>query len=225
MKKQYLWAELAIVFLFLITPPLLTVMTGAAGKQMAYTLSPTLFIEAAIAVALAFQQKLLPDEMHVHSPKKGFARIISWTSWSSITFGGLLLVFTLLQLAAYLLPQIGSNSLLTEIKLPASAREWIVCVLTLVVGAFYEEIMYRRYLCDTLIFLCAKKRWVRLFIESFVILIFAFSHFYLGWPAVVNALLCGILLRLCVIKTDSIIPGATAHFLYNLLMYLLLLFQ
>ena len=53
-------------------------------------------------------------------------------------------------------------------------------------------------------------------VEGSCALLFAFSHRYMGIPAVINALLCGIVLRICYKKTGSIFCGTAAHGCYNL---------
>lgn len=57
-------------------------------------------------------------------------------------------------------------------------------------------------------------------IEFLCVVIFAFSHRYLGFISVLNAFFCGIVLRLTCKKTKSIMPGTIAHFSYNFILIL-----
>ena len=88
--------------------------------------------------------------------------------------------------------------------------------VNLAAGAFYEEVLYREFLPETAILLGAGGR-LRIAAEVTVIAVFAFSHLYMGIPAVVNAALCGTVLRLCFVKTGSVAAGFLAHFTYNML--------
>lgn len=52
--------------------------------------------------------------------------------------------------------------------------------------------------------------------EAACVVLFALAHRWQGWPAVLDALLGGTVLRLCAVKCKSLKPGIAAHFLYNL---------
>ncbi|MCF0126639.1 MAG: CPBP family intramembrane metalloprotease [Clostridia bacterium] len=53
--------------------------------------------------------------------------------------------------------------------------------------------------------------------EIISLILFALGHIYLGLLAVINAAFAYFILRLCYKKTGSLIPGITAHFIYNIL--------
>ncbi|WP_288751810.1 CPBP family glutamic-type intramembrane protease, partial [uncultured Treponema sp.] len=58
--------------------------------------------------------------------------------------------------------------------------------------------------------------------EIFSAAVFAFSHRYLGFFAVLNGAAGYCIFRICLKKTGSLVPGCIAHFLYNLLNLMLL---
>ena len=51
--------------------------------------------------------------------------------------------------------------------------------------------------------------------ELIPLALFALSHRYLGTPSVINALACGLVLRLCTLKAGSLLPAVAAHTAYN----------
>jgi membrane protease YdiL (CAAX protease family) len=220
MKKQYLWGEFAVVFLFLVLPPL---FTKSSGSPVNYTFSLLLPAQAAIAFLLDFQEHLSSKETGRNQTMERFSKKIQVLTWGAITFGGLMIVFALFQGLAFFFPKIASDSLLVDTVSPKKISEWIYCIIALAVGAYYEEVIYRQFLPKNGLMLWGTSKWKRSLIECISLLLFAFAHRYLGWAAVCNALCCGALLRLCYIKTNSVYTGSIVHFLYNICMYLLLL--
>lgn len=107
---------------------------------------------------------------------------------------------------------------------PDSFIKWIYCILNFIFAAFFEEIIYRFYFIDELNFLFNKSNKKSLFwiFEIFGLVIFAISHYYMGFLAVINAAFGHIILRICYKKSKSIIPGFFAHFCYNIISLILL---
>lgn|SRR5574344_2583 len=225
MKKKYLWIEFAIVLIFLIIPPLTVLRMNQAISN--FTISPALFVELLIAVLLDIQMHF----MNQTESRENTARspIFIKLSWGAITFGCLILIFTLFEVLAYFFPTVIKSNV--ESVIPNSALQWISCVVILSIGAYYEESLYRQFIPDMACLLLESKvtkprtgKYVRAGIEISTVLLFAFAHRYLGVVGILNALLCGTILRLCTIKTGSIYTSTTIHFLYNICMFLLLLF-
>ncbi|MFA6937497.1 MAG: type II CAAX endopeptidase family protein [Treponema sp.] len=220
MKKQYLIAEFATVFLFLVVPPLF--VSNGNSSSNSFSFSTVIFAEAVVAFLLDFQFHYLNKNKDEHCEKK----IISFAKYSSIffiTFGSLVLVFALFQLLSFLFPKITVGSL-SSVILPCGFYEWCACVFMLLVGAYYEEVVYRFFVPENLYLIFGKSKNQKIIIELTAILLFAFSHMYLGFIAVINAAICGAILRFCFVKTKSVYTGAFAHFLYNLGMYILFTF-
>ena len=90
-------------------------------------------------------------------------------------------------------------------------------------GAFYEEVLYREFVPKTLYALLEGfssdrgRIAIGIIVESFAVLVFAAAHRYMGFFAVLNALLCAIALRNCYVKTGGAYTGTIVHFLYNMM--------
>ena len=96
-------------------------------------------------------------------------------------------------------------------------------------AAFFEEVIYRFYIPFGIKnFLFRKvfdenqsksytifEKSILLFIEIVTMLIFSFSHKYLGIFSVVNAAVAHLVLRFSFIRSKSLIPSTLAHFFYN----------
>ena len=96
------------------------------------------------------------------------------------------------------------------------------------VAAFYEEMVYRWY--SPLLLgqvLDWKGRGLNqsppVCLEGALVVVFALSHSYGGWPAVGNAFVAGSILRACILLTDNPFSGFAAHLVYNLIQLFLLL--
>lgn len=223
MKRHYLWAEFAIVFIFLILPPLFVNRGATAGNAFVFT--PLIFVQFAIAMFLDIENRLIKKERDAiaQSRKSRFADLIQKLSWSAITFGSLLLIFAAFQLLSFLVPSIQNSNGVQSMSLPRNIGEWLLCVCMLAVGSYYEEMLYRLFMPEMLLHLMPDKKGMRVCIEIVCVVLFGMAHRYLGWAGVANAVLCGASLRLCYVKTGSIYTGTAVHFSYNLMMYLLML--
>ena len=96
-----------------------------------------------------------------------------------------------------------------------------IAAVALACAALYEELLYRCYLPEMLQRVLKKlpHRLQAFLTEIIPLLLFSSAHHYLGIAAVINALCAGIVLRHCVLKTQSIIPSTVAHALYNIAIY------
>ena len=104
---------------------------------------------------------------------------------------------------------------------PHTFPQYSLCILIFIFSAFYEEILYRMYLPAVLskfLNLNFSTRVSASTGEILSIVVFAFSHRYLGYYAVLNAAAAALFLRICYKKSGSIFPGTAAHFLYNIMM-------
>lgn len=110
-------------------------------------------------------------------------------------------------------------------------------ILNFLILAFYEETLYRLYLPESLktIFediyniLFHKKNnnfkqkyesFTKIILEVLCIFLFAIPHYYLGWNAVINAFICGFVLRICYLKNKTILIGTFSHFFYNCFIFI-----
>lgn len=103
-----------------------------------------------------------------------------------------------------------------QIAIPKNATEWLFCILTFLLSASFEEILYRFYLPEFLLQYAGGRKKIVILIEVLTALFFAFAHSYAGLFAVLNALFAHIVLRCCYKKTSFIGAGIAAHFIYNL---------
>lgn len=115
-----------------------------------------------------------------------------------------------------------SNSVF--VNKPINFFDYLISIFNLIFAAFFEETIYRFYvpvfLTSYLILNNPKihgipKLIFRILIELFVLLIFAFSHRYLGIFSVINAAIAHLIFRLTLIFTNNIFTSTTAHFIYN----------
>ena len=111
---------------------------------------------------------------------------------------------------------------------PEGAAEIAYTVLSLLIAALYEELLYRWFLPEEIKYIFSSDstmskskqtaKTLRILFEILIILLFALGHRYLGIWAVLNAFTAGCILRFICVRTDSVISGFIAHFAYNLLL-------
>lgn len=224
MKKKYLFFELTAIFIFLIIPPLSVSPDASATVTVANNGVPSLWtlIQILTALLLHLQYTLTIQNKRTHFEK--IQVMFRSLSWWAICLGLLLITHVLLSLAVSLLGIPGK-----ETAFPEPGAIWAMSFLNLAVGAFYEESIYREFIPQALIDILPEKKSVRIFIELFCNILFAFSHRYMGLPAVSNAAICGAILRVCWKKsgsdsdgsphTGSMYAGTAAHFAYNALFF------
>jgi membrane protease YdiL (CAAX protease family) len=206
MKKTFFAIEFAIVALFLLLPP---VIFSSDSQNVKITLTPFAFFSLAAGLFLYFFNRKPfyssdSQDENINSIKK--------ISVLTVCFGLLILtsvVFFAVQ--EFLLKQ---NS--PETLVPENAVEWIMALTALAFGAVYEEALYRFFVPQFFLFYFEGKAIV--FFEAVSVLLFALAHLYLGTAGFLNALICGIILRLTYKKTKDLPANCLIHFLYNSLL-------
>ena len=204
MKKKYIFIEFIFVCLFFLLPPL---FTQKVQNNISFSWQNVIY-QLLIALSLNFmQKKSLPPKVTLYKN----VNILNFLSYFPLTLGSLLifnaLIFTLnlyITKTTYNISNLSSQNIN------------IGLIIQFLVAAFYEETLYRSFVPEFILYLFDKKTF-RLPLEIICIVLFAFSHKYMGYAAVINAFLGGIALRLCAIKTRGIFTGVMAHFTYNLL--------
>ena len=147
-------------------------------------------------------------------------------SYGNICLGMIFLVSAIFQTAGFLLEKEGFQFFQNDkIIFPKNIFYLMNFLAGTFCAAFYEEILYRFYLPESLKRnfkiltsgkLDSKKSKQADFVfELAPALIFAFSHIYLGFLAVLNAFFSGIILRICMRKTKSVFVPAIIHCIYN----------
>ena len=213
MKKRSCAIEFLLIFALFVLPPL---TQGPASQPPRPALYPIQVFTNALCMALILyiQTKAAPRKKPEAGPR--WLRCTVTAAAALAAFGGLCLSASLIQLTLYLLSGSQPATPLTLLQ-PESLPAWINCITGTAAAAFFEEALFRRYLPDTLAILLPKKdsRPSRAAAELIPLALFALSHRYLGTPSVINALACGLVLRLCTLKAGSLLPAVAAHTAYN----------
>ncbi len=216
MKLKYLSAEFLLIFLILVLPPLLASPSDAAVPlpQLSWSRIQSLLI--AILLKLQLDRELHPRPCQ---PLQGL-------SLATVSFGLLMLVYAAIELVLTIIAGIsGQAPSIQALAPPLGAGQWLLATAALAIGAFYEECLYRAFLPEISLLILLRlgkkisdrhRKAILRTTEIPCILIFALSHRYLGPLAIVNALLCGTILRICYRKSGGLLCGTAAHFCYNI---------
>lgn len=175
-------------------------------------------VEALLALLLEIQHRKLSEKK---TDRNVTQRFVSGLSTGTITLGFLMLSFAASQAFSMVFPSAVSSD--TVAAHPVTMLDWLCVILAFAVSAFYEEVLYRQYVPFIALHAVKNRKVLRIIAEIVCVLVFAFSHRYLGWSAVINAFICGIILRWCYVKTESVIPGTIAHFVYNITVFAFLM--
>lgn len=211
MKTKYLFIEFSVIFLVFVLPPLVFVSQPDPFAITRFSIFS--LVELMLCALLYFQSRYLEKALPEDEQKKiKNLRYIKTLYWWALTLGCLMLVYAFIEVLANFLKISAESHEPLKIN---SAHKWIFTILNICVSALYEESLYRKFIPECLIKFSEKKHIPPVLPEILSILIFAFSHRYLGIPAVINAAVCGTILRISCIKTDSIRAGTIAHAVYN----------
>ncbi|MDE7290670.1 MAG: CPBP family intramembrane metalloprotease, partial [Treponemataceae bacterium] len=113
----------------------------------------------------------------------------------------------------------------TQMVFPSTFLQGGFCAANLAVSAFSEEVIYRAYLPLAIKKIFGEEKKIsQACAEIFSILIFGAAHVSNGILAILNALFAGFALRICFKKTRGIWAGFFAHFSYNALTLIMLIF-
>lgn len=112
-----------------------------------------------------------------------------------------------------------------SIAKPDSFTAFLFCLINFLFSACYEEVLYRGYLCDSVLsffnlnFKTGSKaqKTIVLIIEIICTILFAIPHYYGGLLSVLNAVTAHIILRVIYLKTGNLYSNIVAHWLYNVL--------
>ena len=209
MKKTFFAIEFAIVALFLLLPP---VIFSSDSQDVKITLTPFAFFSLAAGLFLYFfNRKPFYSSYSSGSSDKNI-NSIKKISVLTVSFGLLILTSVLFfALQEFVIKQNSSQTLV-----PENAVEWIMALIALAFGAVYEEALYRFFVPQFFLFYFEGK--AKVFFEALSVLLFALAHIYLGSAGFLNALICGIILRLTYKKTEDLGANCLIHFLYNSLL-------
>lgn len=222
MKKYILYLGFFLICVFLVIPPFMAKPEDTA--VLTFSFKPFTLVILAVSLILYYFYEFKEKRTENVTALKIL-----------LSFGKLFLYFGLLiviQTLCSVLGWISGANVQTSVSIELKFLPVLMAVILLGITAFYEEVLYRLYLPAVMIMFSDKaydilvknknekiektfKTASRICIEIISVLVFAFSHFYLGWISVLNAFLCGIILRLCYLKNKTVLIGSVSHWLYN----------
>lgn len=227
MRKFVLYLGFLFVCLFLVIPPFFAKIPDP--PVLNFSLSPFTAISLTAALAMYYFYEFKEN----NTEKVTFFSLLLNSGKIFLYFGILIAVQTLFSIAGFIFH---FNSDLT-VEVEKKFIPILTSVLLMGITAFYEEVLYRLYLPSVLTVishsLCDRffkdksdekkvklKKIAALVIEFLVVIIFGFSHLYLGLIPVLNAIVCGAILRLCLIKNKTVLIGTISHWLYNVFIFI-----
>ena len=217
MKKRFFATEFAVVLLFFVVPPILSSVRPDGDMQL--HVSPAVFVYASCALVLLWQMKRQPEEGTLHDESSD-SRLVFFVCQGAalVTFGALMVVAGLISLSGTYLLHLEER---VHVLPPETWYGWMYAAAGTVCASFYEEVIYRVYLPHALFTLLGAR--FELLCEAAAVALFALAHRYLGFPAVVNSLFAGMILRRCYVKTGKVWTNVSAHAAYNIVMLFLTL--
>ncbi len=218
MKKHFFYFEFIVLFIFFILPPLLT--THFLGSSNIDVISYVDIITYMVGIFVYLQHKndfFKPFKVESNSFSKKEKIFILFPGIFLLTFGELITTSSIIELTGKFL---GTNQATNFFKNLTGIKSYSICLIKFLFSAFYEESMYRVILpmfISQILFSKLAEKQADLIGNFLSILVFAFSHRYLGYLAVLNAACAGIFLRICYKKSGSVYLGTAVHFCYNII--------
>lgn len=216
MKKHLLFLELCLISVFLLLPPIF--QKTNINNSFTWKISVFHLLQFSISIALYFEisHYIFPKITKINNEKESTKKLKTFLIFANIlsTFGFLLLSSVVFESLSFIF-KIKSTGVISA---PNGFLEYFSCFMIFAIGALYEEIMYRFFLPNAILELLSPKipRFLKIFLSEVVpVVLFAFAHLYLGIISVANALVCGVILRLCCKKNNGPFQGVVAHFMYN----------
>lgn len=231
MKKNVFLAVFLYVLLFLVIAPIVFQFLGERQEAVVAYYPFSVFLNGGIAFLIYyFALKGRIFEKPVEMQKMPF---FVYSSCALVSFGILCLSSVIFESASYFF-RIGGG--IQKVIFPSSLFGWINFFFGVFFAAFFEEVIYRFYLPRAfreilLKRLTGKKKAsekmfdnqrLSVLCEGLALLLFGLGHVYLGVLGFLNALVCGAVLRFCMIKTKSLWIPFGIHAVYNFLSFLIL---
>lgn len=223
-KRHYFLIEIAVFFIvllcFVLPSILISKVSSDTFVEWRFPFYQLLMVFFSFFVLMFFYGST--DLKGLFSNFDLSGKWILFSGRTFLSFGIIVTTSVLLQIIEIVLRL---PSPLMQVSIPSDFIAGVFCVLTFISGAILEENMFRIYVPEFMIKVCAGCRFnkfVFLSSELFCGIIFALCHRYLGIIAVINAFACHIVLRLTFKKHRNPFVNYTAHFLYNILNVVLL---
>ncbi len=221
-KSFYFFTVFIYVLCFLVIPPIFFQFSVEQNAVFVASYPASTFLLGVMAFLLYFfSRKGFVFYENVPSLKKNH---FIYFSNAFISFGLLCMISVIFESVSFLFKIDGG---IKKVSFPDSPLLFLNFFLGLSSAAFFEEVIYRFYLPKAFFEICMKffslKNKKTLFAcEALSLIFFALPHFYLGFLGVLNAFFCGLVLRVCMIKTQSIWISFSVHFAYNFLSLLVM---
>ncbi|MCR5290807.1 MAG: CPBP family intramembrane metalloprotease [Treponema sp.] len=213
MKTLYTVCSYLFVFIFFVIPPLFNKQITDPAIASSWSFPFFIIPMGILSLFLWFEQR---DHTQNVRTSQSTIRHIILSSYTLKTFGALCIVSSIMQIIASYL----KHSETTPNIIPHTPLQTVITLCTFTITAFYEEMIYRQFLPNMYQIIKSKVSLPKPLIftvqEIMPLMLFAFAHRYLGTLAIINAACCGIILRICTLKTGTIIPGYIAHVCYNI---------
>ena len=244
MKKKVFLAVFLYVLLFLVIAPIIFQFFGERQEAVVAYYPFLVFFNGVISFLIYFLAlKGRIFENPVEMQKMPF---FVYSSSVLVCFGSLCLSSVIFETISYFF-EIGGG--IQKVIFPSSLLGWINFFFGVFFAAFFEEVIYRFYLPRAFREIFGKLRIfgnqksvkkdeivadsgiayvgdaennLRLSVlsEGPALLFFGLGHVYLGLPGFLNALVCGAALRICMIRTKSLLIPFVIHTVYNFLSFL-----
>ncbi len=210
------------MILFLVFPPIfvqLGAVEGNSGSGRVLELSYGLQTYALAFVAGLLYFFYRSDFYSEWKKGSRFERFFVCSSVSMLGFGFLVLVYAFLVVIQRWTPFF-SDATFSKVHFDFSFSGIAGVFFGSLASVFYEEIVYRFYLPEAFlrIHFFETFRLRKIALEALCVILFAIPHLYLGVPGLLNAFFCGIVLRVCFIRSKTIFVPLLIHFLYNISM-------
>lgn len=217
MTKLKFYLEFFAILLIFIVPPIAAPFFAPERSVIYFTgISPWSALCFVAALAIYAESK---SERALQ--KKGGFRNAFFAAELFKTFGFLCLSAAFFEAAGLCLklrPQ-------AQMVFPNTFLQGIFCAANIAVSAFSEEVIYRAYLPLAIKKIFGEEKKIsQACAEILSILSFGAAHISNGILAVLNALFAGFALRSCFKKTRGIWAGFFAHFSYNALTLIIMIF-
>jgi len=217
-EKHISKIEFIFILLFLIFPPIISQLKIPRTSTVYTNYSVRTFILALVALIIYWHHR------NVHlirfQCKWTLFNTIFLSGKSFICFGSLCLFSIFFEALGYFFIK---DSGISQIILPNTINLWINFFTGTICAAFYEEVIYRMYLPESMKhFIVSYPKIPKILPEIIAVLLFSLGHIYLGIFGFLNAFFCGIILRWTILKTHSIWFSLIPHTIYNFCVYLIM---
>lgn len=217
-------AELLLMTLVFVAPPIAAQVSsiirgGASAESVRASYPPPVFTLAALSLTLFLTRRAAFPASRLWSEWRR-APWVQCVARANVCFGILCVGAGVVTLLAGL----SGFKEAAQILPPEGVFGWANFIAGTPCAAFTEEFVYRLYLPERLRSISRRgsPALPRPAAEAVALALFSLGHIRFGWPGVLNAVVGGTALRLCVVRTRSLAVAALVHAAYNFCTFALL---